>query len=176
MEHYGRERIIFIGPQAQEILLRYLARDTQAFCFQPRDSESKRLAGRSATRKVPLGYGNRPGSNRKSRPKRKAGVQYIVAAYRRAIARACDVAFPHPTLSAMPKEKLTAEQRAELKKWQSAHRWSPNQLRHAAATEISKRYGVEASRVTLGHADLKTTLIYAERDAALAARVAKEVG
>jgi integrase len=32
-EHHGRERIIFIGPQAQAILRPYLLRETSAFCF-----------------------------------------------------------------------------------------------------------------------------------------------
>ena len=54
--------------------------------------------------------------------------------------------------------------------------WSPNQLRHAAATAVRARFGVEAARTTLGHADLSTTLIYAERDLELAVRVALELG
>ena len=41
-EHHGKERIIYIGPQAQGILLRYLARDVAAYCFRPIDSEAKR--------------------------------------------------------------------------------------------------------------------------------------
>ena len=40
---------------------------------------------------------------------------------------------------------------AELKKWQSDHRWSPNQLRHAAATEVRKQFGLEAAQIILGH-------------------------
>lgn len=176
MEHRGRERIVFIGPQAQEILSRYLARDANSYCFQPQDSESKRLAARSAARKVPPCSGNRPGSNRKARPKRKAGAQYNVAAYRRAIGRACDLAFPHPTLSAMPKAKLPVEQLVELKKWQSAHRWSPNQLRHSAATEIRRKFGIEGAQVILGHSSVDTTEVYAERDYQKGIEIARRIG
>ncbi|HEX2474268.1 MAG TPA: site-specific integrase [Lacipirellulaceae bacterium] len=43
-QHHGRERVIFIGPQAQGMLLRYLARDPEAYCFRPCDSEAKRRA------------------------------------------------------------------------------------------------------------------------------------
>jgi integrase len=54
--------------------------------------------------------------------------------------------------------------------------WAPNQLRHSAATEIRKLFGVEAAQVVLGHAEADVTQIYAERDYDLAARVAKQVG
>jgi integrase len=53
-EHHGRDRTIFIGPKAQGVLLRYLARDAQTHCFRPCDSEEKRRAAASASRKTPL--------------------------------------------------------------------------------------------------------------------------
>jgi integrase len=57
-EHHGRERMIFVGPKAQEVLLRYLARVTQSHCFRPCDSEAKRLAEQERNRKTPLSCGN----------------------------------------------------------------------------------------------------------------------
>ena len=54
--------------------------------------------------------------------------------------------------------------------------WSPNQLRHTAATEIRKRFGLEASRVILGHSSAETTLIYAERDFEAAKAVIRQMG
>jgi integrase len=48
-EHHGRERIIYIGPQAQAVLLPYLLIDSQAHCFS-QDSQD-RLQQRS----VPAG-------------------------------------------------------------------------------------------------------------------------
>ena len=72
--------------------------------------------------------------------------------------------------------RLTDQQRAELARWQSDHRWSPNQLRHSAATEIRRRYGLEAAATVLGHAKADVTQIYAERDYALAANVARQIG
>jgi len=149
-QHHGRERIIFIGPKAQGVVLRYLVRDPQAFCFRPTDSEAKRRAEHQANRKTPLSCGTKPGDRRKRKPQRKPGVQYATDVYRRAIARVC-AKFGIP-------------------------RWSPNQLRHTAGTEIRRHFGVEASRVTLGHSKISTTEIYSERDYALAARVAREVG
>lgn len=183
-EFHGRERIIFVGPQGQGILLRYLARDADACCFRPCDSEEKRRAAVHAARITPLSCGNVPGSKRRRRPKHKPGEQYNVDAYRRAIHRACDVAFPpQGELAQRPGEtverwrgRLTEQQRAELRKWRSEHRWSPNQLRHSAATEIRRRYGLEAAATVLGHAKADVTQIYAERDYALAANVARQIG
>lgn len=40
--------------------------------------------------------------------------------------------------------------------------WAPNRLRHAAATEIREKLGIEAAQAILGHASAKTTEIYAE--------------
>jgi integrase len=167
-EHHGRERVIFLGPQAQTVLLRYLARDSETYCFRPCDSEAKRLAARHAIRKTPLSYGNRPGTNRQRQPQRAPGLRYDVAAYRRAIHRACDKAFPAPA--------DVADGPAGLAAWRSEHRWSPNQLRHTAATQIRRKFGLEAAQTVLGHSQADVTQIYAERDYALAARVAREVG
>ncbi len=150
-EHHDRERVIFAGPQAQAIISRYLARDAAAFCFRPCDSEEKRRAAQHAARRTPLSCGNVPGSNRVRHKRHRApGGRYRVDSYRRAIHRACEAA-------AVPQ-------------------WSPNQLRHSAATEIRRRFGLEAAQVTLGHSKADVTQVYAERDYALAARVAKEVG
>ena len=55
-------------------------------------------------------------------------------------------------------------------------RWSPNRLRHTAATEFRKQFGLESAQVVLGHAKPNTTLIYAERDLKKAAAVMAEVG
>lgn len=49
-------------------------------------------------------------------------------------------------------------------------------LRHAAATEIRRRFGLEAAQVSLGHAKADITQVYAERDIELARKVAMAVG
>ncbi|MCA9032107.1 MAG: site-specific integrase, partial [Planctomycetaceae bacterium] len=55
-------------------------------------------------------------------------------------------------------------------------RWHPHQLRHSRGTDLRKKYGVEASRVSLGHARLEATEIYAERNLQMAIEIAKEAG
>ncbi|MCC6679213.1 MAG: site-specific integrase [Phycisphaerales bacterium] len=54
--------------------------------------------------------------------------------------------------------------------------WKPNQLRHAAATDLRKRYGLEVASAMLGHSALNTTEIYAEKDLGTVVRIAAEVG
>ena len=54
--------------------------------------------------------------------------------------------------------------------------WSPGQLRHATAVRVRARFGVEAAKVVLGHADIGTTLIYAEKNAVLATSVVSKIG
>ncbi len=55
-------------------------------------------------------------------------------------------------------------------------RWGPNQLRHAAGTEVRREFGLEAAQTVLGHAKADTTEIYAERDSELARQVMAKIG
>jgi integrase len=175
-EHHDRDRIIFIGPKAQALLLRYLARDSAMYCFRPIDSEAKRRAEVHTNRKTPLSCGNRPGSNRMSKPKRTVGECYTTASYRRAIHRACDKAFPHPKLGYKLRSSFTDAEKKELRDWQSQHHWAPNQLRHTAATEVRSKFGLEEAQIILGHSKADVTQVYAERDIAKGMEVARLIG
>ena len=75
-EHRGKARAIFIGPKAQAVLLPYLLRAADAYCFSPAESAAKQRDARSAARKTPLSCGNRPGTNRKAKPKRQPRNRY----------------------------------------------------------------------------------------------------
>jgi hypothetical protein len=169
----GKKRTILLGPQAQEVVKPFLKPDLEAFLFDPRDVVAdlhERRTGRRQSRPTPSEVARRcqgkPGQGRSHRYDRRT--------YRQAVVRACDRAFPHPTLSG--KRKLSAEQRLELKEWRKAHRWSPLQLRHTRGTEIRSKYGLEGAQVALGHSKADVTQIYAERDLALARRIAAETG
>ena len=48
-EHHGKERIVPIGPKGQEVLLRYLARGPEDYCFRP-DRQRVQAASRPARR------------------------------------------------------------------------------------------------------------------------------
>ena len=183
-EHRGRKRIIFIGPKAQAILLRYLARNPEMYCFRPCDSEAKRRSEKHAARKTLISCGNRPGSNRKSAPKRQPSDHYSTSSYARAIERGCDLAFPLPAAVRRAKGETMPQWRQRIEVFgrdvvvehYTKYRWSPNRLRHAAATEIRQRFGLEAAQVVLGHSKADVTQIYAERDLLRAIEVARRIG
>jgi integrase len=146
----GHRRQIYLGPKCKEILQPFLNHKRDAYLFSPAEAEADRRAERHAKRTTPQGYGNGPGTNRRSAPARPPRHYYDVHSYRRAISRACE------------KAEVPA--------------WHPHQLRHARATEIRRQYGVEIARVLLGHQTLAATEIYAEQDFAAAIAVAAKVG
>ena len=76
------------------------------------------------------------------------------AALRRSILRGCSRAFPHPTILNIKPKKRTDAQNAELREWNKAHLWFPNQIRHTVGTEVRAKYGLEAAQVLLGHCAL----------------------
>ena len=96
------------------------------------------------------------------------GATYTNQSYRKAIRYA--------TLKAFPVPKNIKGDIGKTKRWRSDHTWSPNQLRHNAATSIRREFGLEAAQVILGHSKLGTTQVYAEQDTAKAIAVAKAVG
>ncbi len=182
----GHVRAVPIGPRAQAILGPFLKPDLQAYVFSPAESEQDRHA-RMRERRLTDGTPLTPSqAARQPTPERKRppGLRYDRNAYRRAVQRACDAAFPPPgdvarreneTLKEW-KARLTAEQRAELKAWRKAHRFHPHQLRHGFAERVRQEFGAEAAQQALGHKTLKATEVYAERNEALAAKVASRIG
>jgi integrase len=183
--HRGRERRIYIGPEAQAVLRPYLHRAPEAFCFSPREAVDLWNAQRRVERKSPM-TPSQAARRPKVKPHWSPQERYTTASYRRAIERACEAAFGLPVeLRKPPKEKgkREAETPTEKKKrqrlaaeWRREHVWNPHQLRHTRATVIRKQFGLEAAQVVLGHAECKVTEVYAERDFELAARVMKEIG
>lgn len=160
-EHHDRDRVICIGPKAQDLLRKYLLREADAYCFSPQDSERKRRASLHSQRKTPLNCGNVPGSNRKRTPTRQPGACYTTDSYRRAVTRGC---------------RLANKQRQKEGRDDLLPEWHPNQLRHSAATSIRRQFGLEAAQVTLGHAAADVTQIYAEKNLTLAVEVMRRIG
>jgi len=179
-QHRGKSRVIYFGPQAQEILRPYLDRRADAYCFSPAEAEAERREADHQARKTPLTYGNAPGTNKRRAPRKVPGDRYTPDSYRRAISRACDLASGMPKrLRIIPADATDAQQRRrEAAEWRRTHAWAPNRLRHTAATKIREQFGLEAASATLGHSHshADTTLIYAERPERVALEVAEKVG
>jgi integrase len=119
-EHHDRQRRIYLGRSAQQILKPWLKPDDPtAFLFRGR-----------------------------KRRRQKRADHYSEVTYSGAINRAikrCNADRAEKGLPPIPS-------------------WSPNQLRHAAATRIERALGTEDSRVVLGHVSPRTTDIYIQRD------------
>ena len=82
--------------------------------------------------------------------RRKPGERYVAFSIRQCIGRACE------------KAGIPA--------------FHPHQIRHTAATEIRKKFGIELARATLGHSSAVTSEIYAELDLEKVRQVMMEVG
>ena len=108
-----------------------------AYLFSPKEALAWSHEKRARNRKTPRPKKER-GRPRKANPKRVPRDHYGTREYDHAIERACEKA-GIPT-------------------------WSPNRLRHLAATRIRKEFGIESARIILGHASAVTSEIYAEID------------
>ena len=143
------ERTIFFGPKSREILLPWLDRPSENYCFSPAEAMVERAAAKRAARKTkvtPSQAARRP----KATPKRPARERYYRDSYRRAIAYGIKKA-------AVPY-------------------WHPHQLRHTCGTRVRAEYGLDIAQVILGHQTASVTQVYAEADRRRAIQVVGEIG
>ncbi len=185
-KHRGKARVITLGPKAQAELTPFTPADPTDYFFSPRRVVADLHAERAARRQTPRyrSHTERNRTVRKTKPERVPAARYTVTSYGRAVGRACEKAFPLPApLARRTGEtesvwwtRLSAEQQKEVAGWRQAHHWHPNQLRHAHATQVRQRYGLEAAQVALGHSKADVTQVYAERDQTLATKVSLEMG
>lgn len=146
----GRDRLIAIGPRAQEQIIPRLTLAPDAPLFSARAAWDEFRAAKREARSTKETKQQRD-RDRKAQQAEPVSEFFDVDRYRRAITRACDAAdVPH---------------------------WSPHRLRHAAGTRIAATEGIEVARATLGHTDVATTRRYAiGADAQLAKRAAARHG
>ncbi len=151
-KHKGKKRLIVIGPKARLLLAPYLG-NGDTYVFSPRRSIADEM--------------ERIGSMRL--PPRTAGHRYTNDSYRRGITRACELAYPVP-------EESEADEKA-AKAWRVANWWSPNQLRHSLATEVRQtEQSLESVAAVLGHSNVSTSEIYAERNMRMAIEIMTKIG
>lgn len=166
----GKTREIFLGPQAQALLLPYLQRDVDVALFSAKESEQQRNAKRTEARVTPLNLGNRRGYSthvrRGTMRRRPPNEFYTSGTYARSVRYACMRAYP------IPKGSSDAESAA----WRAAWWWAPNRLRHSAATKVRKSFGLEAAQVMLGHSTADVTQVYAEANREMGITIAAKFG
>ncbi len=97
---------------------------------------------------------------RASDPSRAPGEVYTATAFRRAIERG--VVLANRDRTGRGSDPLP--------------RWTPYQLRHAAAERIRREFGLEAVRTVLGHASATMSEVYAAVDIEASKRVAESCG
>ena len=147
--HHGKQRMIFLGEKAQDVLWSFLKNDVQASLFSPADARREFDEKRKQERKSPI-TPSQQSRKRKAKPKKQPGERYTTVSYGRAIRNACKKAGIDP--------------------------WSPNRLRHNAATNIRREFGIEAARTVLGHSSAITSEIYAEMDFDSARAIMAKIG
>jgi integrase len=148
MSYRGRDRQVYFGPKAREIIRPWLREDADAYLFSPAEADTEYRAEQRKLRKSPVQPSQR--NRKKPKPERKPGDRWTTRAYAVAIRRACIKAgVPH---------------------------WHPNQLRHNVATRIRQEYGLDEARTVLGHTSPAVTAVYAEADHAKAEAVMKAIG
>jgi integrase len=148
-EHHGRERKIYIGPNAQAILRPWLRTDLSGYLFSPREAMEEYRTELRRNRKTPM-TPSQGARTRKRKPRKEPGERYDSDSYGRAIKYGC--------------------KRAGVPKWH------PHQLRHNAATRLRKEFGLDVARVILGHTSPAVTEVYAEVDREKAMVVMEQVG
>jgi integrase len=205
-KHRGLDRVIFLGPQAQEIVRPFLTTNLDAYLFSPRayvEAMHRRRAEERKTKRPP----SQLARTRKAKPRRVPAERYNRRSYRAAVVRAADKATLEGAIALFKRleeagtvvlpEGMTFKALIHRKSRLSADciaaiaavngletelervrvpRWSPLQLRHSAATAIRAKYGVEAAKVILGHTKVETTQIYAEADMGKAEKIMSEIG
>lgn len=147
--HLSHARGLLIGPAAQGVMGEPAV---TGFVFSPRAALAEVNAARRANRKTKLYPSHLAEIERKRNtgPKRTPGERFSVQAYCRAIERACVRAGIAP--------------------------WSPNQLRHAALTDLRAKFGLEVARAVAGHRNAATTERYADPSMGAARKAMEAVG
>ncbi len=151
--HEEIEREVYLGPKAMEIVRPWLSGPPGTYMWSPRKAERSRQRTRRKQRKHKLW------PSHAAKLKSVAGgscihlgQHYTTESYRRAISRAC----------------IRAKLEPEM-------RWSPNQLRHAAATHIANTNAIEVAQLLLGHRSIQTTMIYVKVRSKRAAEAASRM-
>ncbi|TWT76206.1 site-specific tyrosine recombinase XerC [Planctomycetes bacterium CA13] len=148
----GKKRVVPIIEEVRAALTPYLLRDTDAYCFSPRESAQWYREQRTANRKTNRRWGTKPGDKRKADPKRRPGVKFTKDSYRRAIKRKAEQA--------------------------NVEHWTPYQLRHLAASVVCEHLGLELTQSLLGHSHTAQTEHYvrvAQSKAIQAAKAAPKI-
>jgi integrase len=157
-EHHGRERRIYLGPAAQEVLRPWLRLNVGEYLFQPREVMNELRAEQRRSRKTRVQPSQQ--DRRKRKPRRIPGERYGPKVYGHAIGYGIAHANRERERIGLP----------------LIPHWGPNRLRHNAGTRLRREFGLDTARAVLGHSTPVVTEVYAELDGAKAAEAMERVG
>lgn len=165
--HHGKRRTIYIGPRAQSVLKPWLRSDGFAYLFSPRHAEVERLAMMAEARagRVQPSQVDRASAWRLA----SLGSHYTAETYRLAIRRAVNAENDR-------RKKEAKAAGLDVEKVALVPVWTPNQLRHSAATKIRREMGIDVAQVILGHSSPAITEVYAQVDEAKAVAAMERLG
>lgn len=155
-QHHGKDRVVFLGAEAQAVLRPFVRLDPDAFWFSPADAVAEFQAKRREERETPC-YPSHMRANarkRKQSPRRAPRPFYDSNAVAKAIAKA--IAAANAQRADEHAEKGAAGDPPLLPTW-SAH-----QLRHAALSRVREKHGAEAALAIGGHGSLAMTEHYTD--------------
>ncbi len=170
-QHHDKERIVDIGPRAQQVLQPYRKLAPDAYWFSPAERTAEFQAARRAARKTPLypSHVRHQAGRRKAQPKRAPRHHYDSHAVAHAIRKAIHAANAH-----LAREHVACGARGKPPRIPA---WTMHQLRHAFLTRTRMELGLEAAQAVGGHGSFAMTESYT-CDAAreLARRAAAKIG
>jgi integrase len=154
-EHHDKDRVIVLGPKAQEIVQPFIDRRVKLseFVFLPAEAHRERLEQ--------IGFA-KVMAYQMSRSTFKPGRSYATETYYGQVYRTCDRAFDPKGVKRDTRDY--------------SHRWHPHQLRHNYATATRAVFGIEAVADALGHSSFNTSGIYAEKSLERQKEIARKVG
>ena len=145
---FERVKVIPLTKKCQDVLKSRIKNfNSKEYIFTPKEAMQEFLEKKSANRKTPLNYGNKPGTNRKKHPMIKPNEKYDHHALRNACKRGCIRA--------------------------GVEVFVPYDLRRTKATGTRSILGKEAAKVLLGHTKTDTTDIHLLEEVQEAMKVAK---
>lgn len=174
--HRGQTREVFLGPRAQAVVKPWLRTELAAYLFSPGEADADRRRRQRELRVSKVQPSQR--DRRKKDPTRKPGARYTSDSYAGAIEYACRKADRLAREEAVKASREANSNAAvdEIEASVYVPAWGPNRLRHNAATELRKEFGIELARIVLGHSTAFTTEIYAEADRVQAMDAVLRVG
>jgi integrase len=155
-QHHGHDRVVPLGPRAQEIIKRHLNTNIEAYLFSPADSLAAFRARQRQERKTRVQPSQQ--DRRKMNPKKRPGNRYTTRTYGATLYQA-----------------INRHNRKATPECQIPH-WHLHQLRHRRALELKRELGLDMARAVLGQRSPVIAEHYAGLDLAKAAEAMAKLG